>query len=296
MCVTEIFIDCFPNGRRVRFNRMKPCRYGYQDRPCEYHRILKRPIRYVDYGEETSRFFFSPRSPPQSSSQRHSSAFERGDERPRRSSTPRGRRFSDVAKDAFFGGSRRRERSASKRHSSRRARTPSPPPTSRHSPRFGRSGRGSYSPPHEEYVPRREQTRPHPRWRSPSPPRYQEDRRRQDDRGWRNRQWAADAERKEDHRRRQRQAAERAANQEREEERRYRDWRRRQSAAKDDREPERRRRGQRGNSSAREAMDEAFAREKSEERRRSVQAGIEALEEAALRDRFGRHGSGPGRR
>ncbi|OBT58946.1 hypothetical protein VE04_00848 [Pseudogymnoascus sp. 24MN13] len=68
MCVTEIFVDSYPDGAEVEFHRVKLCQHGYPEDPCDLHVVKEQPIRFIQYGEPTSEFIISQiRSPPRSS-------------------------------------------------------------------------------------------------------------------------------------------------------------------------------------------------------------------------------------
>ncbi|ELR04871.1 hypothetical protein VC83_05879 [Pseudogymnoascus destructans] len=68
MCVTEIFVDSYPDRAEVEFHWVKLCQHGYPEDPCDLHVVKEKPIRFIQYGEPTSEFIISqirttPRSP-----------------------------------------------------------------------------------------------------------------------------------------------------------------------------------------------------------------------------------------
>ncbi|KAL3425028.1 hypothetical protein PVAG01_04309 [Phlyctema vagabunda] len=113
MCVENVYIDIYPDGRQVEFRQTSICQYGHPNRPCHTLTTLSNPPRYIKYGEITTQQMltqaFYPRhthTPPRSS----------GGSQPRRSGshhrTPEGsprrpRRDSGLA--AVLNGKKLRE-------------------------------------------------------------------------------------------------------------------------------------------------------------------------------------------
>ncbi|KFY63022.1 hypothetical protein V496_04294 [Pseudogymnoascus sp. VKM F-4515 (FW-2607)] len=137
MCVTEIFVDSYPDGAEVEFHRVKLCQHGYPEDPCDLHVVKEQPIRYIQYGEPTSEFIISQmRSTPRSSAP--APMVEVIEERPTRSRQKR-RPLSNLFMGALFPSSTRRNRKSSRSKSRERvviinappspARPRTPPPT-----------------------------------------------------------------------------------------------------------------------------------------------------------------------
>ena len=71
MCVTNIYIDRYPDGREVVYRYLSTCQYGLPGRPCPTHSTVENPVRKIQYGEPSTQHMFNhpifPSSPPQSS-------------------------------------------------------------------------------------------------------------------------------------------------------------------------------------------------------------------------------------
>lgn len=76
MCVTNIYVDRFPDGREVEFRKLSTCQYGAPGRPCPTHSTLENPARKIQFGEPTTEYMltqpvFFPATPPRSSGGSH---------------------------------------------------------------------------------------------------------------------------------------------------------------------------------------------------------------------------------
>jgi len=71
MCVTNIYVDRYPDGREVEFRHLSTCQYGTPGRPCSTHSTIENPVRMIQYGDAPTQNIFShpiyPSSPPLSS-------------------------------------------------------------------------------------------------------------------------------------------------------------------------------------------------------------------------------------
>jgi hypothetical protein len=138
MCVTDIYIDRYPDGAEIEFRQTRLCQYGRPGRPCETHSTLENTPRRIDYGEPTSEFIIRQlNTPPRSSTSSGRPSFvELEDESPK----PKKKRRSGLLMSTFFGDPpRRRTRrenvividgppSPRSPRSPRTPRTPPPPP------------------------------------------------------------------------------------------------------------------------------------------------------------------------
>ncbi len=139
MCVTEIYIDRYPNGGEVAYRQTRLCQYGRPGRPCENHSTLENTPRRIGYGEPTSEFIVRQlNTPPRSSTSSDRPSFvDLGDESPK---PKKKRRSGGLLLSTFFGDPpRRRTRrenvvvidgppSPRSPRSLRTPRTPPPPP------------------------------------------------------------------------------------------------------------------------------------------------------------------------
>jgi hypothetical protein len=107
MCVTEIYIDRYPNGGEVDFRQTRLCQYGRPGRPCENHSTLENTPRRIGYGEPTSEFIIRQlNTPPRSSTSSGRPSFEDlGDESPK---PKKKRRSGGLLMSTFFGDPPRR--------------------------------------------------------------------------------------------------------------------------------------------------------------------------------------------
>lgn len=77
MCVTNVYIDVFPDGKRQEFRQTSICQYGIPGRPCNKTSTLENPPRKITYGEPTTEYMLTqhqrvfpavlPQTPPRSS-------------------------------------------------------------------------------------------------------------------------------------------------------------------------------------------------------------------------------------
>jgi len=70
MCVTNIYVDRYPDGREVEFHDLSTCQYGSPGRPCHNHSIQESPPRRIAYNEPSTQYMFNqyPATPPRSDS------------------------------------------------------------------------------------------------------------------------------------------------------------------------------------------------------------------------------------
>lgn len=111
MCITEIYVDRYPDGSEIHFPQTRLCQSGRRGRPCDSITTITNNPRDIQYGEPTSEYIITQMHTPRSSTSSHrpSSFVEIIDER-RTPPRPRRRRGS-IFLDAFFGPSSRRHRS-----------------------------------------------------------------------------------------------------------------------------------------------------------------------------------------
>jgi len=78
MCVTNVYVDRYPDGRDIEFRQTSFCPYGQPGRPCQKLSILENPVRKIQFGEPTTEFMMTahqrvfPNTPPRSPHQRYS--------------------------------------------------------------------------------------------------------------------------------------------------------------------------------------------------------------------------------
>lgn len=99
MCVTNVYVDRYPDGKESEFRQTSFCQYGQPGRPCQKLSTLENPVRKIQFGEPTTEYMMTahqrtfPQTPPRSSGgshHRHSSDYSSEDGRPqRRKSTKR---------------------------------------------------------------------------------------------------------------------------------------------------------------------------------------------------------------
>lgn len=56
MCVTEFFVDRYPDGSESHFRQTRLCQFGHPGQPCIRHQTLTNIPREINYGEPTSEF------------------------------------------------------------------------------------------------------------------------------------------------------------------------------------------------------------------------------------------------
>lgn len=75
MCVTNVYVDRYPDGREVEFRQTSICQYGQPGRPCQKLAVLENPIRNIKFGEPTTQYILTqpifPLTPPRSSGGSH---------------------------------------------------------------------------------------------------------------------------------------------------------------------------------------------------------------------------------
>lgn len=99
MCVTNVFVDQYPDGKQVEFRQTSYCQYGQPmaGRPCQKLSTLENPVRKIQFGEPTTQYMMTAHqrvvthTPPQSSggSHHHYSGGESGSEGHRRRDSKR---------------------------------------------------------------------------------------------------------------------------------------------------------------------------------------------------------------
>lgn len=77
MCVTNVYVDQYPDGETVDFRQTQYCAYGQPGRPCQKLSTLENPVRTIQFGEPTTEFMMNthresfPSTPPRSSGGSH---------------------------------------------------------------------------------------------------------------------------------------------------------------------------------------------------------------------------------
>lgn len=106
MCVTEIYIDRYPDASQVEYRQTRLCQFGRPGRPCEMHSTLENTPRRINWDEPTSEFILNQmNTPPRSSTSSGRPSIEIiREESPR----PRRRRRQGLLLSAFFGDPPRR--------------------------------------------------------------------------------------------------------------------------------------------------------------------------------------------
>lgn len=99
MCVTNVYVDQYPDGKQVEFRQTSYCKYGQPmaGRPCQKLSTLENPVRNIQFGEPTTQYMMTahqrvfPHTPPRSSGGSHHrySGGESGSEGHRRRSSRR---------------------------------------------------------------------------------------------------------------------------------------------------------------------------------------------------------------
>lgn len=78
MCVTNIYVDVYPDGQRSEFRQTSICQYGQPGRPCSKTSSLENPPRKISWGEPSTEYMLTsharvfpavmrPHTPPRSS-------------------------------------------------------------------------------------------------------------------------------------------------------------------------------------------------------------------------------------
>lgn len=75
MCVTNVYVDRYPDGREVEFRQTSICQYGQPGKPCANLSILENPVRNIQFNEPTTQFILTqpifPSTPPRTSGGSH---------------------------------------------------------------------------------------------------------------------------------------------------------------------------------------------------------------------------------
>jgi len=77
MCVTNVYVDEFPDKRQVEFRQTSFCQYGQPGRPCQKLSTLENPVRKIQFGEPTTEYMMTAHqrvfthTPPRSSGGSH---------------------------------------------------------------------------------------------------------------------------------------------------------------------------------------------------------------------------------
>lgn len=73
MCVTNVYVDRYPDGKELEFRHTEICQYGAPSRPCAKLSTLENPVRNIQFGEPTTEYMMTahrrsfPQTPPRSS-------------------------------------------------------------------------------------------------------------------------------------------------------------------------------------------------------------------------------------
>ncbi|RDL30231.1 uncharacterized protein BP5553_10509 [Venustampulla echinocandica] len=86
MCVTNVYVDRYPDGHAVTFRQTSTCQYGSPGRPCPTLSVVENPVRKITWGEPSTEHMLTrsfplpaqrPLTPPRSpSSHRRQSSSE----------------------------------------------------------------------------------------------------------------------------------------------------------------------------------------------------------------------------
>jgi len=79
MCVTNVYVDQYPDGKQVEFRQTSYCQYGQPlaGRPCQKLSTLENPVRKIQFGEPTTEYMMTAHqrvfthTPPRSSGGSH---------------------------------------------------------------------------------------------------------------------------------------------------------------------------------------------------------------------------------
>lgn len=77
MCVTNVYVDRYPDGKDIEFRQTSFCQYGQPGRPCQKLSTLENPVRKIQFGEPTTEYMMTahqrtfPQTPPRSSGGSH---------------------------------------------------------------------------------------------------------------------------------------------------------------------------------------------------------------------------------
>jgi hypothetical protein len=59
MCVTNVYVDRYPDWKEVEFRQTSYCQYGEPGRPCSKLSTLENPIREIEFGEPSTEFIMT---------------------------------------------------------------------------------------------------------------------------------------------------------------------------------------------------------------------------------------------
>lgn len=78
MCVTNVYVDRYPDGKELEFRHTEICQYGAPGRPCAKLSTLENPVRNIQFGEPTTEYMIVaqhkrslPQTPPRSAGNSH---------------------------------------------------------------------------------------------------------------------------------------------------------------------------------------------------------------------------------
>ncbi len=77
MCVTNVYVDRYPDGRELSCSQTEFCQYGRPGAPCAKLSTLENPVRKIGFNELTTEYMLSmarqafPNTPPRSSGGSH---------------------------------------------------------------------------------------------------------------------------------------------------------------------------------------------------------------------------------
>jgi hypothetical protein len=78
MCVTNVYVDRYPDGKELEFRHTEICQYGAPGRPCAKLSTLENPVRNIQFGEPTTEYMIVaqhkrslPQTPPRSAGGSH---------------------------------------------------------------------------------------------------------------------------------------------------------------------------------------------------------------------------------
>jgi hypothetical protein len=67
MCITNVYVDRYPDGREVEFRQTSLCSYGLPNMPCPKTTVFNKPVRHIQFHEPTSQYILSQKSSQQQS-------------------------------------------------------------------------------------------------------------------------------------------------------------------------------------------------------------------------------------
>lgn len=75
MCVTNVYVDRYPDGREINFSQTEFCQYGRPGAPCAKLSTLENPVRKIGFNELTTEYMLTvgrlPQTPPRSTGGSH---------------------------------------------------------------------------------------------------------------------------------------------------------------------------------------------------------------------------------